>query len=138
MWRKSISRSQPLSSCANFRSLVSASGRYCSVLKTRRICVLWRPKNKKKERNNILRKVDANNSSYNYCVEVDKITFENCLPCPTKSTLILTRSHFEVLLIAHSLLLRPSYTNNFLQFIQITFLQFGQIHFAIKTKLFCN
>ena len=62
---------------------------------------------KRGKRNNILRRADANNSSYNYCVEVDKITFENCLPCPTKSTWILTRSHFEVLLIAHSLLLQP-------------------------------
>ena len=33
-----------------------------------------------------------------------KITFENCLPCPAKSPWILTRSHFEVLLIAPSLL----------------------------------
>ena len=78
--------------------------------------------------NNILRRADANNSSYNYCVEVDKITFENCLPCPTKSTWILTRSHFEVLLIAHSFLLHPSSTNNFLQF--------GQIHFTILSKTF--
>ena len=75
----------------------------------------------RKEKGGERKAADANNSSYNYCVEVDKITFENCLPCPTKSTWILTRSHFEVLLIAHSLLLRPSYTNNFLQFIQITF-----------------
>ena len=47
------------------------------------ICMLR--KGKKVSRKCIFRKVDANNSSYNYCVEVDKITFENCLPCPAKS-----------------------------------------------------
>ena len=92
---------------------------------------------KRGKRNNILRRADANNSSYNYCVEVDKITFENCLPCPTKSTWILTRSHFEVLLIAHSFLLHPSSTNNFLQFGQIHFTILSKT-FEIETSTFCN